>query len=242
MDKGVSKWAFPTRLSSIMARPMTTNTDTTRLLLRLCHDLKTSVRTIRAHTELLLRDKGTGPVADLEQRLGFIAAGARNLDSLIDRLTAYSVALETPEPPAQSIGMDVLVRGALARLEQLLRENGAEVSYDPLPRVRANSDRLIQLLEELVRNAVTHGGHAGARVHISAARQGDQWLFRIRDNGQGVEAGDLERIFRPLERLHRTGPGMGLAICKAIIESHGGRIWAEPPAGDGFAVCFTLPS
>jgi signal transduction histidine kinase len=140
----------------------------------------------------------------------------------------------------QSVSTGVLIRGALAKLEKPLRENGAEVTYGDMPRVRGNPDALMQLFEQLLRNTIDHRGEAAPRVHISAAKADGCLQFAVQDRGPGVEAGELERIFRPFEHLHGSGPGLGLATCRAIVEGHGGKIWAESPASEGCAILFTL--
>ena len=137
-----------------------------------------------------------------------------------------------------------MLRTVLARLDKELRSNDAKVSYDKLPRVSGDPDRLMQVFENLLRNALHHRGEAPPRIHITAEKQAEGWLFAVRDNGPGVEADYLESIFRPFERLHgrqRPGPGLGLAVCRAIVERHGGRIWAESQAGAGSTFFFTLP-
>jgi len=116
------------------------------------------------------------------------------------------------------------------------------VTYEELPRVRGNPDALIQLFEQLIRNAIDHRGDAAARVHISAATMDEGWQVAVQDHGPGVDASELEGIFEPFERLHGSGPGLGLAICRAIVEGHGGRIWAESQLGKGCTIRFTLPS
>ena len=219
---------------------MENRTETSQFLLRLCHDLKSSLRGVNAHTQLLRRNLETKPPAQLRESLGFVVGSAQTLDRLIDRLAAYAIALETTAAPFQRMSMEVLLRGALARMESLLQETGAEVTHRDLPAVEGNPDRLMQVFEELIRNAVVHRGTAPARIEVKAERQDDHWLFVVRDHGPGVESADLERIFRPLEKISGAGAGFGLAICKAVIEAHGGRIWAELPPGGGLEVRFTL--
>src|SRR5207249_6835020 len=127
-------------------------------------------------------------------------------------------------------------------LDHSVRESGAEVTYGELPRVRGNPDRIMQVFEQLLRNVLVHRGAQTPRVHIQASPHADGWQFAVEDNGPGVEAEDLERIFLPFERLHRAGgPGLGLAACRAIVDAHGGRIWMESRAGKGCTVFFTLP-
>jgi signal transduction histidine kinase len=214
-----------------------------QFLLRASHDLRTSARAVQVHSELLLRD--APPASDFAESLRFVAGGARQIDLLVDGLAGYSVALQTDDSSFQVTPTAVLLRTVLARLEKELREAGAEVTYDPLPRVRGNPDRLMQVFENLLRNAVHHRGPAAPRIHITAEEQDGSWLFAVRDNGPGLEADCLEIIFRPFERLHgkeRSGAGLGLAICRAIVERHGGAIWAESRVGSGSTFFFRLPA
>src|SRR5262249_37217392 len=145
------------QFSFIMARPMT-NRELSEFLLRACHDLRTPLRGIRAHSELLVKDANAVPPADLPQPLGFITRGAKRMDLLVECLAAYGVALQTDPGTFQSAKMDVLLRAVLAKLSAPIHEAGAEVTYDELPRVQGNPDRLMNLLEQLIRNALDHRG------------------------------------------------------------------------------------
>ena len=219
--------------------------EVSEFLLRACHDLRSSARTVRTNAELFLKDAGAPRNAGFEQRLGFIVEGARRIDLLLDGLASYSVALQTEAASFEGTRMDVLLRLVLTKLNKELRECGAEVTYGELPAVTGNPDRLMQVFENLIRNAVAHRGQAAPRIHISAARQAEDWLFTVRDNGPGIEAAFLESIFTPFERLQdkeRWGAGLGLAICRAIVERHGGRMWAESQPESGATLCLTLPA
>ena len=163
---------------------------------------------------------------------------------LLDGLASYSVALQTEPGSFQPVSIDVILRTVLARLDKDLRDNEARVTHDKLPRVWGNPDLIMQVLENLLRNAVRHRGHVSPRIHITAEKQVHGWLFAVRDNGPGVEAACQESIFKPFERVHRNenvGPGLGLAICREIVERHGGRIWVESEVGTGSTFLFTLP-
>jgi signal transduction histidine kinase len=217
---------------------------TSEFLLRACHDLRTLLRSIRPHAELLLKRPEAPPMSDLSEHLGFIIDGARRIDLLLDGLSSYSIALQVERESFQPTPMEVMLRTVLARLDKELSSHDAKVSYDRLPRVPGDPDRLIQVFENLLRNALQHRGEAPPTIHISAERHAEGWLFAVRDNGPGVEAAYLETIFRPFERLHgrqSPGPGLGLAVCREIVERHGGRMWAESPAGSGATFFFTLP-
>jgi len=213
-------------------------------LLRACHDLRASARAVWTHSELLLKDAGAPRNSSFEQRLGFIVDGSGRIDLLLDGLVNYSLALRTDAASFQSTRTDVLLRSVLAKLDKELRDCGAEAAYGEMPMVTGDADRLMQVFENLLRNAVVHRGEAAPRIHISADRRAEGWLFTVRDNGPGVEAAFLESIFAPFEKLQgeRAGAGLGLAICRIVVERHGGRIWAESQAGNGAAFCFTLPT
>src|SRR5580693_8251066 len=181
--------------------PSKSDREVSEFLLRACHDLRTSARTVRTNAELFLKEAGAPRNSGFEQRLGFLVEGAARIDLLLDGLAAYSVALQTDAASFQATRMDVLLRLVLAKLDKQLRGCGAEVVYGELPAVTGNPDRLMQVFEILLRNAVAHRGQAAPRIHISAARQAEDWLFTVRDNGPGIEADFLESVFAPFERL-----------------------------------------
>ncbi|HEX9934507.1 MAG TPA: ATP-binding protein, partial [bacterium] len=124
-------------------------------------------------------------------------------------------------------------------------ESGARVAWDPLPTVRADPGLLERLLQNLVANAVKYRSERPPDVHVSAFKQSTEWVFSIRDNGIGIAAGDCERIFGIFQRLNAkesySGTGLGLAVCKKIVERHGGRIWVESETGKGSTFFFTIP-
>jgi len=213
-------------------------------LFRACHDLRASSRAVRVHSELILKDGEVPAGSTLEQRLGFVVNGAKKLDVLIDSLGSYSVALATDASSFQSSPLDILLRSVLKKLDPEIRGCGGEVTSGPLPSVNGHPDRLMQLFENLIRNALVHRSEATPRVRIEAARQADGWLFTVHDNGSGMEESSLEKIFLPFERLKGKqlgGAGLGLTICRLIVERHGGRIWAESKPGEGAKFYFVLP-
>uniref|UniRef100_Q026N9 histidine kinase n=1 Tax=Solibacter usitatus (strain Ellin6076) TaxID=234267 RepID=Q026N9_SOLUE len=210
-------------------------------LLRACHDVRAAARAVRTHSELILKDAAAGKSADLEIRANFIVGGASRIDALTNGLAAFAIALQTDPGSFQVMRVDVLVRTVIAKLGPDLRAAAAVVEYGELPQVLGSPDRLMQVFEQLLRNALVHRGEDPPRVSIQAAKHAEGWLFTVRDNGPGLEAESLESIFRPFERLNSNGgAGLGLAICREIIQRHGGRIWAESAPG-GTTICFTLP-
>ena len=199
---------------------------------------------VRAHSELLLAGPNDLSGADTETRLRFLAEGAARLDLLVDGIAGYSIAMQTASDSFQPVALDSVVRWALRKLEKELLSASAEVSYGELPIVTGNADRLLQVMENLLRNALVHRGSQSPRIRIGADRTGDTWRLTVSDNGPGLEADSLESIFLPFQRSStgkRLGTGLGLASCRAIVERHGGRIWAECEPGTGAIFHFTLP-
>ena len=222
----------------------TSDRDLSEFLLRACHDLRSSLRAIRAHAELVQKGVHADEASGLDRNFAFIANGVRRIELLTDGLSGYSIALQIEAGSFQPARMDVMFRTALARIDREMQERGAEVRCGELPQVSGKPDRLVQVFEILLDNALRHCGQSPPRIHITAEKQGEEWLFAVRDNGPGIDAAYLERVFKPFERLHATereGAGMGLAICRAIVERHGGRLWVESTPGTGSTFFFTLP-
>jgi len=213
-------------------------------LFRACHDLRTPVRAVRTNAELLSKDAEGIPTEDRARCLEFIVQGAARLDAMVDGLARYAVAVQTDPAAFQPTSLDVLFRAVTMRLDKDLKASGATLTSVDLPRVRGNPDRLMEVLECLVRNTLLHGGPGATEIRISAEEAGDGWVITCQDNGVGVDPPYLETIFRPFERLQgknsKGGPGLGLTVCRAILERHGGKIWAEH-TGTGMTVRFTIP-
>ncbi len=214
-----------------------------RFLQHTAHDLKTALRAIRAHTDLLLRGRQATEAAGLEERLGFIVDGVKGIDLLAEGIASYSIALEIQEGTFQSAPLDVLLRTSLAKLKKELVAHEARVTHDKLPSVSGDAERLMEVFENLIRNALQHRGPSAPLIQITVERRAEDWLFAVRDNGPGIPARYLETIFQPFVHLHANrhlGPGLGLATSRVIVERHGGRIWAESAEGSGAAFLFTL--
>jgi signal transduction histidine kinase len=209
------------------------------LLFRACHELRTYLRSIQIQAQLILKNGKNVP-----ESAGIVLDNSRKLELLADGLTSYATALHIDEGSFQPVRMDVILRTVLAGLDQELRANNAEVIYSGLPSVLGDPDRLADLLKNLIQNALRHRGSAPPRICITAEKQADHWRLAVKDNGPGIEPPYLETVFKPFERLHgreREGPGLGLAICRAIIERHGGNLWADCEPGSGCTFRFTLP-
>ena len=219
--------------------------EVSELLLRACHDLRSSARAIRAHAELLAKSREAARADDFEERIGFITGGAKNIDLVVDGLTAYALALEIDEASFTPVPMEVMLRTALAKLAPAVAGRNAQVTYDRLPTVPGDADRLVQLWESLLLNALSHSnGGAPVRIHIGAELRGAECIFEVHDNGILDEA-DTENPFRPFSRTSGCGSeglGLELAISRVIVIRHGGRIRLDRQAGGSSAIFFTLPA
>jgi PAS domain S-box-containing protein len=209
------------------------------------HDLGEPLRMIASYAQLLERRYRDRLDADAGEFIGFITGGARRMKLLLDDLLAYSRVGRAERKPAQ-VPMDDVLHDVMDNLKVLVREKGAVVESAALPVVLGDRTELTQLLQNLVGNALKFQA-AGCmpRVRIEAAEHEEGWLFGVADNGIGISPEYFERIFLIFQRLHArdtdSGTGIGLAICKKVVESQGGRIWVESRPGDGTTFFFTLP-
>ncbi len=180
--------------------------EVSELLLRACHDLRSSARAIRAHAELLVKSRDASRPVDFEQRIGFITGGAQKIDQVVDGLSAYALALEMEEASFTPVPMEVILRTALAKLARTLTDRNAQVTYDRLPIVPGNADRLLQLWESLLLNALTHSnGSAPVRIHISA-----ELRHRNVSSGSTTMARSMPPIPRPSSGRSRPRPAVVL--------------------------------
>jgi PAS domain S-box-containing protein len=206
------------------------------------HDLQEPLRMVASYVELLARRYKGRLDQDADEFIGFAVDGAVRMKRLINDLLNYSRAGRgQPLGPVQLGGA---VNRALANLAFSIEEAGAIVTCDALPTVRGDESQLVELVQNLVANAVKFRGPRPPRIHISSTRKGAQWLISVRDNGIGINSEYADRIFVMFQRLHGAaeypGTGIGLAICKRIVERHGGVIWMESQPGHGSTFQFTL--
>lgn len=208
------------------------------------HDLQEPLRTIASFTQLLgQRYKGQLD-AQADQYIELAVRGAERMRALIQDLLAYSrVARGKIDPRPTDSG--AAFRKSLEGLQVSLEETGGTVTHDALPEVLADSARLEQVFQNIIGNALKYRGPEAPRVHVSARREETEWVFAVRDNGIGLDPEHALRIFEIFERLHAKheypGTGIGLAICKRIVEKHRGRIWVESELGKGATFYFTIP-
>ena len=207
------------------------------------HDLSEPLRMVSSYLELLSRRVGDelGPEAD--EYVRFALHGARRMRDLLEGLLAYAT-LDAADLERRPVACSQLVNDVLANLQVALAEREATVTFDPLPIVLADAGQLTSVLQNLISNAIKFVEGDAPRVHVSAEREQRSWRFTVTDNGIGIDPGREAEVFRMFRRLRAhdeyAGSGIGLALCKRIVERHGGRIWVESAPGGGSRFCFTL--
>lgn len=208
------------------------------------HDLQEPLRMVSSYTQLLLRRYGDRFDGDAKEFMDFVLDGAARMKQLIEDLLAYS-RVGTRGKEFRRAPCNTILQKALANLKIAIEQSAASITHDDLPEVVVDDVQWMQLFQNLIGNAVKFRGEQPSTVHVSVEDRQDEWLFGIRDNGIGIEPQYYERIFMVFQRLAgRTeypGTGIGLAICKKVVERHGGRIWVESQPGQGSAFFFTLP-
>ncbi len=209
------------------------------------HDLNEPLRTITSFLQLLTRRLSGTLDAEATEYLTFVGEGAQRLHHLLADLLAYTRAGGEGQEVAAVDGNALLAR-VLMDLKLAIAESGATITQDPLPTVWGDRARLGRVMQNLIGNALKFRGPTPPQVHVSAQRDGQQWRFSVRDNGIGIDPAQAGRLFQVFQRLHTRqeypGTGIGLAICKKIVEQHGGQIWVESEVGKGATFLFTLPA
>jgi signal transduction histidine kinase len=207
------------------------------------HDLKEPLRMVTMYMGLLERKHGHLLDAEATQFMRYAVEGAARLQQLIEDILAYA-RLDRPDAAFEPVPLDEVVAEAIANNRAEIERLRAEVSIGDLPTVAGDRSQLVQLFQNLIGNAVKFHGEAPPRVRISAARAGAETVISVRDHGIGIEPAYRQRIFDMFQRLHSRseypGTGIGLSICRKIVERHGGRIWVDSHVGEGSVFSFTL--
>jgi PAS domain S-box-containing protein len=209
------------------------------------HDLQEPLRMVTSHLQLLAEDLRGTLDGEQAESLAFAVDGATRMQQMIRDLLSYS-RVDTRGKPFEPTPMGDALATALGSLELAIAEAGAVVTSDPLPTVQADPGQMVQLLQNLIANAIKFRGSEPPSVHVDAVLEQGLWRFGVRDNGIGIAPEHAERVFQVFQRLHtRTeyeGTGIGLAICRRIVERHGGNIWIESEPGRGCEIRFTIAS
>jgi PAS domain S-box-containing protein len=209
------------------------------------HDLQEPLRMVASYTQLLAKRYEGRLDPDADEFIGYAVDGCSRMQSLIQDLLAYSRA-GTEGKALQEISSEDILNEALTDLQTSIEESRAIVTHDLLPAIQTDARQLTQIFQNLVGNAIKYRSAETPRIHVSAAKNGgNEWIFSVRDNGLGIDPRYFEKIFVLFQRLHGRGEfegtGIGLAICKKIVERLGGRIWVESQPEKGSTFYFSLP-
>ena len=222
-----------------------TNADLQQFAYAASHDLREPLRTITAHSQLLQLRAGPRLDDRSKESLAFMVSATGRMGQLIDALLEYSRAGELGDALASVVEMDAVLAAAMENLQRAIQDSNAVITHDALPSVLGNEAHFVQLLQNLIGNAIKYRRDERPAVHISAKRKSDaQWEFSVADNGQGISSEYHLQVFQIFKRLHGQnypGAGIGLATCKKIVDLYGGSIRVESEPGRGSTFFFTLP-
>jgi light-regulated signal transduction histidine kinase (bacteriophytochrome) len=208
------------------------------------HDLQEPLRMVSSYVQLLQRRYQGKLDADADDFIGFAVDGAMRMQQLIQGLLSYS-RINTHGNPSSPTDVGEVLGQVITNLRLTIDESNARIAHDALPVVEADATQLVQLFQNLIANAIKFCGAVPPEILVTAEKEAPYWVFCVRDNGIGLDPEFADRIFTIFQRLHSRkdypGTGIGLAICKRIVERHGGSIWVKSAPGEGSTFCFTLP-
>jgi PAS domain S-box-containing protein len=220
------------------------NDDLNQFAYAASHDLQEPLRMVALYSQIIQKRYAEKLDSEAQQLFGFVLGGARRMEMLLKDLLAYSQTGSSSEGPAEPVDCEKAIQKVMLNLQATIEQNGASVTWDALPTLHAHEIRLVQLLQNLIGNAVKYRSEEQPRIHVSVERRAEDWLFSVKDNGIGIEPEYAQQVFGIFKRLHGQsyeGTGIGLAICQRIVERYGGRIWVESKPGAGSVFCFTIP-
>ncbi|HLG99648.1 MAG TPA: ATP-binding protein [Bryobacteraceae bacterium] len=217
------------------------NTDFEDFASTVAHDLREPLRTISMFTDLLVQGLQDDP--DRRQLAKVITDAVARASTLLDGL--YSMVVPGLDDPPRPVNLGHIVADALQNLAATIDASAAIVTVDPLPEVQANPNHLVRVFQNLIANAIKYRNDEPIRIRVSAEAVGPSWIIKVKDNGIGIAQEYHECVFHLLKRLHGqeiSGAGMGLSVCKKLIDASGGAIWVESEPGAGSTFCFTIPA
>ena len=231
--------AFRSRVEDLES----SNADLSEFAYIASHELQEPLRMVEKFGSILAEEFGRELGTEGGELLGFVVDGARRMQGLVDDLLALSRINSEGQDFEECDGGE-LVEQAMVSLADRLEETQAEVEIEPLPTIEADVSQLVQLWHNLLSNAIKFRGEETPRITITATEAEDEWIFSVEDNGVGIEPEEAETVFTIFRRLHPDlpGTGIGLTICRRIVERHGGRIWVESKPAGGSIFRFTIPT
>ncbi len=221
-----------------------TNEELRSFAYALTHDLREPLRMVVNFTKLLAQECEGKLGEEAPKYISYSLEGALRIEALHQALLDYWDITERRVESFSPVDCNQALSQTLLNLQMDIQQSGATVTSDPLPTVVTEDTMLGRVFQNLISNSIEYRGEAAPRIHISAVRTAKEWLFSVRDNGVGIDPEGAKVVFGMFKRLHGReipGTGIGLALCKRMVERHGGRIWVESEAGQGAAFKFTIP-
>jgi light-regulated signal transduction histidine kinase (bacteriophytochrome) len=219
------------------------NADLRQFAYSVSHDLQEPLNNIAIFLRLFEKRYKSKFDNKADEFIDYMVAGMERMKMLIKDLLAYS-QVEIHGRTFQPTNFSLALEEAVFNLRVAIEESGAKLTYDLLPSLIADASQITRLFQNLIANAIKYREKGHPEIHISAEKEGDKWVFSVKDNGIEIEPQYFEKIFDAFQRLHTMekyeGTGIGLAICKKIVERHGGKIWVESEPGKGSTFYFTL--
>jgi PAS domain S-box-containing protein len=235
-----------TELARTVAELKRSNADLEQFAYSASHDLQEPLRVVSIYTQMLQRKLGQSLGSAGEEYLRHIGTAVTRLEQLLKDLRAFVQASTMGQDSAQDVDAGEALARALANLTPAIESSGASITHGPIPWVHIHEFQLEQLFQNLIGNAIRYRSPDAPQIQVAAEKYGEEWKFSIRDNGIGIDPRYQEQIFGMFKRLHSSadypGTGMGLAICKRIVERTGGRIGVESQLGQGSTFWFTVPA
>jgi len=220
------------------------NDDLNQFAYAASHDLQEPLRLVALYSQILQKKYTDRLDSQANQYIAYVISGAHRMETLLRDLLAYSQVGSPGEGPARPVVTSEALQKALLNLQASIDQSKATVTWNGLPTLQAHEIRLVQLLQNLIGNAIKYQRDEPPAVHVDAERRPGSWLFSVQDNGIGIKPEYVQQIFGIFKRLHGStypGTGIGLAICERIVKSYGGQIWVESSPGQGSTFYFTVP-
>lgn len=231
------------KLSLLLEELKRSNTELEQFAYIASHDLQEPLRMVGSYVQLIERRYKGRLDPEADDFIAFAVDGAKRMQNMINDLLQYS-RVTTRGKPFERTDCNALLESSLVNLKVAIEESNAVITHDPLPTIMADASQIDRVFQNLIGNAIKFRGENPPRIRISVEKKGTDWVFSVKDNGIGFDMQQADRLFRMFQRLQSggkyPGTGMGLAICKKIIERHGGKIWAMSEIGKGSTFNFTI--
>jgi light-regulated signal transduction histidine kinase (bacteriophytochrome) len=222
------------------------NEDLNQFAYSASHDLQEPLRMVAVYSQLLARKYAGKLDEQADEYISYTIAGAHRMEILVRDLLAYTKAVSISDLPKEGVDANAVLQNVIANLRGAIEDSAAELVYGELPCVKVHDIHLVQLLQNIISNATKYRRPERPRIVIGAAGDGECWRFSVSDNGVGIPAKYTEQVFGLFQRLYSAaefpGTGIGLALCRRIVERYGGKIWVESEVGRGSTFYFTLPA